>query len=418
MEVVLDVDGMLAQFAAERLVRVDELRRSHLAGADFAGRMLTEVVMRGVRLELAAALRVTEYAAGNLLGVAEAVVNRYPDVLRALREGRITERHAEILVAGLDELEPDLRGEVAVEALGLAEREPVGVFRRELRTLIDTARVVTLAARQEAALARRRVWVEDDGDGMSWTHMYGPAVEAHAIQARVTAIAKTIVGVEGETRTLDQVRADVLADLLIDGVAPSHPDQARGIRATVVVTVPALALLQEGDAGVAGAGCDPAVVEGVGPIPIVRARELCGGETQWMRVLTHPETGMVLSVGRDRYTPPASLRRVVRWRADRCMAPGCGVPASRCEIDHTVAWEHGGTTSLQNLAPLCKGHHRVKHHGGWELRQVPDSGGVVEWVSPAGRRYLVEPKRRVPVFRVSNTDTGDTDTDVNHAAPF
>ena len=77
------------------------------------------------------------------------------------------------------------------------------------------------------------------------------------------------------------------------------------------------------------------------------------------------------------------------------------MPASRCEVDHTVAWEHSGDTALENLAPLCKGHHTVKHHGGWRLRQVPDSGGAVEWTSPAGRRYVVEPERRVPVFTVS-----------------
>jgi hypothetical protein len=122
----------------------------------------------------------------------------------------------------------------------------------------------------------------------------------------------------------------------------------------------------------------------------------------WMRVLTHPETGMVLSVGRTQYSPPASLRRLAKWRADRCMGPGCGMPASRCEVDHTIAWEHGGDTALENLAPLCKGHHKVKHHGGWHLKQIPDSGGAVEWTSPAGRRYVVEPERRVPVFTVSS----------------
>ena len=77
------------------------------------------------------------------------------------------------------------------------------------------------------------------------------------------------------------------------------------------------------------------------------------------------------------------------------------MPASRCEIDHTLAWEDGGTTSLDNLAPICRGHHRVKHHGGWQVRQVPGSGGALEWTSPAGRRYVVEPERRVPVFRPS-----------------
>ena len=117
-----------------------------------------------------------------------------------------------------------------------------------------------------------------------------------------------------------------------------------------------------------------------------------------MRVLTHPETGIVVSVGRDRYRPPPELRRLVRWRAETCMAPGCNIPAARCEIDHNVAWEHGGTTSLGNLAPFCKGHHIVKHHGDWCVEQIQGSGGAMMWTSPSGRQYRVEPERRTPVF--------------------
>jgi HNH endonuclease. len=168
-----------------------------------------------------------------------------------------------------------------------------------------------------------------------------------------------------------------------------------------VVTVPALALLDQPHAADDNARTvGPAVVEGLGPIPLQRARELCGGAKGWMRVLTHPETGMVLSVGRDQYRPPASLQRLVKWRADRCMAPGCGIPASRCQIDHSLAWEHGGATALTNLGPLCTGHHTVKHHGGWTLRQYDD--GTIEWISPSGRHYVVTPERRVPVFRATD----------------
>jgi hypothetical protein len=237
---------------------------------------------------------------------------------------------------------------------------------------------------------------------MAWTHKLGPAVEARAEFDRATAMAKIILAQEGETRTLDQIRADVMGDLLIEGTTTAHPAEARGIRASVVVTVPVLALLAQDDQDVAASGSDPATVEGVGPIPIAKARELCGADATWMRVLTHPETGMVLSVGRTNYSPPASLKRLVKWRADRCMGPGCGMPASRCDVDHTVAWEHGGDTALENLAPLCRGHHMVKHHGGWRLRQVPGTGGAVEWISPTGRRYVVAPERRVPVFSVSD----------------
>lgn len=401
LDLVVEAADMVAVFAAQRLARVDAMRREALEDATRHGRELTDVVERGVRLELAAALRITEHAAGEMLHHAEALVHRYPAVLASLGRAGMTERHAEILVSGLDEVEPELRDLLLPRALESAESQPVGTFRRSLRRLIDDARSVTLAERHDAALTKRRVAIEQADDGMAWLHLFVPAVEAQAIHARATAMAKLIVAQQGETRTLDQVRADVICDLLIEGSTDLHPEQARGIRASVVVTVPALALLAGNDAARAEADLEPAVVEGIGPIPLDRARELCGGADGWTRILTHPETGAVLSVGRDLYRPPASLRRIVRWRADRCMAPGCGMPASRCEIDHTIAWERGGSTSLDNLAPICRGHHRVKHHGGWQVRQLPGSGGALEWTSPAGRQYVVQPERRVPVFRPS-----------------
>jgi hypothetical protein len=400
VDLVLEVDAMLAVFAAQRLERIDAMRREALADAARFAREVSDVTERSVRLELAAALRVTEYAAGALIAQAEAVVRRYPAVLDSLSGARMTPRHAELLVDALDATEPHLRDRVLERGIALAEIESVGAFRRSLRSIVDSVRAVTLAARHEEALKDRRVVLEQAGDGMAWLSAYLPAVEAHAIQGRLTAIAKVLGAREGETRSLDERRADVFGDLLIEGEAGVHPAEARGIRATVAVTVPVLALLDAGGAEVVDGVT--ATVEGVGPIPLERARELCGAAEGWMRILTHPETGMVLSVGRDHYRPPPSLRRLVRWRADRCMAPGCGVPASRCEIDHTIAWEHGGPTALDNLAPLCKGHHTVKHHGGWTVTQIDGSGGALEWTSPAGRRYRVEPERRVPVFRAAD----------------
>jgi hypothetical protein len=67
--------------------------------------------------------------------------------------------------------------------------------------------------------------------------------------------------------------------LLIDGHTDLHPAETRDIRATV--TVPALALLDPDPAGAV------ATVEGIGPIPFDRARELCGGAKDWMRVRRH-----------------------------------------------------------------------------------------------------------------------------------
>src|SRR5690606_10155980 len=42
-----------------------------------------------------------------------------------------------------------------------------------------------------------------------------------------------------------------------------------------------------------------------------------------------------------------------------------------------------------NLAQLCRGHHTLKHHGGWNVSQT--NGGVMHWESPAGRTYTDRP---------------------------
>ncbi|HWR86047.1 MAG TPA: DUF222 domain-containing protein [Rhodoglobus sp.] len=473
---VVETATMMSVFAAQRLGRVDAMRREALAEAAGRGAGVRDVVERAIRLELAAAMRITEYAAGRLIVLSEALVHRYPAVLEALAGGRVTEKHAEIYVDLVDQVTPQLRDQVIGPGLVLAEAEPVGSFRRALRDLIARVEASTLEQRHQAALAQRRVWVEQAADGMSLLGLHHPAVEVHAIFGRVTAMAKVIAAAEGETRSLDQIRADLVADLLIDGTTAHVPAAASGIKAQVVVTVPVLSLLDDENAAtstnathpdtstepanadaVAGAeaavdttasasgaadagatvgagvtvdadssntdtdaaagvggpirarqpGVDPPVVEGIGPVPLSVARRLCGGDAKWMRVLTHPETGMVLSVGRDRYDPPAALRRLVKWRADRCMAPGCSMPASRCEIDHQIRWTDGGHTCLDNNAPFCKGHHIVKDNTDWTVRQIPGSGGAIEWTSPTGRRYIVQPQRRVPTFTTTRTHTDD-----------
>jgi len=89
------------------------------------------------------------------------------------------------------------------------------------------------------------------------------------------------------------------------------------------------------------------------------------------------------------YRPSRKLQHLVKVRNARCTAPGCGRSASRCDLDHTLAWEHGGITCECDLAPLCRHHHRCKQAEGWRLEQ-PEPG-VLKWRTPAGRRYTTTP---------------------------
>ena len=104
--------------------------------------------------------------------------------------------------------------------------------------------------------------------------------------------------------------------------------------------------------------------------------------------------GATLSVGRDRYVVPRDLRMWLRVRDEYCRFPGCGRAASHSDVDHTRDWQHGGTTSADNLAHLCPSHHRLKHHTRWRVQH--DGGGTLLWTAPSGRTYRTEPAHALP----------------------
>ncbi|HKE65806.1 MAG TPA: DUF222 domain-containing protein [Micromonosporaceae bacterium] len=91
----------------------------------------------------------------------------------------------------------------------------------------------------------------------------------------------------------------------------------------------------------------------------------------------------------SRRTPNAALAQWIATRDRTCRAPGCRVPARVADIDHTVDHSAGGTTTHDNLAVLCRHHHRLKHEGGWFVSQP--APGTLTWTSPAGRTYVREP---------------------------
>ncbi len=94
----------------------------------------------------------------------------------------------------------------------------------------------------------------------------------------------------------------------------------------------------------------------------------------------HAETG---------YQPSRKLQHLIRTRSTRCTAPGCGRPAARCDLDHTLAWDKGGLTCECGVAPLCRHHHRCKQARGWQLNQ-PEPG-VLQWRTPHGRTFTTTP---------------------------
>ncbi len=90
------------------------------------------------------------------------------------------------------------------------------------------------------------------------------------------------------------------------------------------------------------------------------------------------------------YTPTEKIREHVIVRDGTCVFPWCGRNARHCDLDHIVAYDHdhpdrGGPTSTDNLAALCRLHHRFKTHGRWRYEMTDP--GVYLWTSPLGHTY-------------------------------
>jgi len=357
-----------------------------------------QLAHRVLASEVACALRVPERSAERLIDESDKLVRHLSATHRALAEGSISYRHAQVIIDEARSLPDAALPGFESAMLPVAARLTAARLRPRARVERERCHPESIEQRVKASEAERNVSLEPAHDGMAWLSAFLPAARASAIYERVTMVAldlkRTASGSGDDSRTLSQLRADVFADLLVDGVVEATGCGA-GIRATVHVTVPVERLLgrattHASPAPITSAFIPQAELEGYGPLDDNTARELAAGAPSFTRLLRHPESGAVLSVGRDRYAVPADLTAALRIRDRTCRFPGCGRSARRSDIDHTVDWQFGGTTSIDNLAHLCPAHHQLKHRSAWKVSQ--QGGGVLRWRSPSGSTYVTHPE--------------------------
>lgn len=104
-----------------------------------------------------------------------------------------------------------------------------------------------------------------------------------------------------------------------------------------------------------------------------------------------------LDLGRTKRLFTAHQRRAAENRYGGCAFPGCEKPPGWTEGHHwRQPWAMGGTTNLEDLAPLCASDHRRVHRDDVPIRM---RDGVLEfYVTPRGRgakRWLSNSRYRV-----------------------
>ena len=116
-------------------------------------------------------------------------------------------------------------------------------------------------------------------------------------------------------------------------------------------------------------------IDGQGPVPVPVVESLL---VDSLLALVVTEADDIRSVVHGGRTINAALRTALVFRDRGCVVPGCGADR-HLEIDHVVPLASGGRTTLDNLATLCRHHHRLKTYGGMVLTRRGPSDADPGW---------------------------------------
>ncbi len=323
--------------------------------------------------EIRAALNLTRRAADTELSFALDLKQRLPKVHQMLMDGSIDVRRARTIDHETCHLTMATARGVVERIVEVAPNLTTGQLRARIKKLCIQTDANEAKKRYDQAVDARRLVAEPTTDGTA--NLAGLDLAPHKVAAvtrRINGIARSLRG-DGETRSMDQLRADVYLDLL---QGTDYQTKATGV-VHMTVDLDTLTGLTE----------HPGDLNGFTPVISDIARQVAVDQpdSEWRYTVTDTQTGQPLASGITQRRPTASDRRHVEARDSHCVFPGCRMPASDCDLDHTTTWAEGGPTTPGNLVSLCRTDHRLRHNG-WIYKQLPN--GATQWTSPLGHTYI------------------------------
>ncbi len=321
--------------------------------------------------EIRTALTLTRRAADSELGLATDLKERLPTLWAALDAGDIDLRRAKTIVYGISHLPEGTARRIVERVVEQAAKLTTGQLAARIRRLCVETDPDDAKPRYQQGVEERRMVAEANPDGTASLLGYQlPINRVTAASQRVNRLARTLK-TRGETRTLDQIRADVFLDLLQGGDLKTG--SADG---TVDIHFELTTLARLDD--------HPAELAGMGPVIADIARQVAADQNHSRWTYTVTDNGEPVATGTTRKRPTAAIKRQVHARYPTCIFPGCRMPATNCDLDHRKPWAQGGPTNTDHLAPACRHDHILRDHG-WQLQRLEN--GDHQYTSPLGHTY-------------------------------
>ncbi|HSV40297.1 MAG TPA: HNH endonuclease signature motif containing protein [Nocardioidaceae bacterium] len=396
--------GLIAASEREQVIqnaaRARQLQSVHDLAVCFGEDPTSMSPSSEVGLEIGGVLGVSEVTVWGWLTKHQQLTTWLPGVWALCESGRLDLWKAQVFLDAADTLADD--DEIAlfsadVDAYFAKYDDPTTAVVRLTRAKLQRAAQYRAMKRRRKdkevtyaeAFTKRRAWFRPDEHGMGSLGVRTAVHDLIAADYRLTLISKKRLESDDQNRTLDQMRADTMVDLLMgrlevtalnsdleddetaDGEDPAKTfgfsEVGAFARPVINVTVPISTLMGLDDA--------PGLLSGDITIPADLARAIAlGPDSTWYRLLTDAG-GRFVELSTTSYAPTAAIWRTDVARDRTCVWPGCCRPSVVCDIDHRVPFPHGETSTC-NTWPLCRRHHLAKHAAGYTV-VIEDDGSYL-----------------------------------------
>jgi Domain of unknown function (DUF222)/HNH endonuclease len=410
-----DLDRLSETARAERVMllrpmveRLEGQWLKELAGVDARGAAGAEagVQFGSTASWLRARLLMTAGAAASAVRTARALFRGpLPESGKALCAGEISAAHAKVLASGTKHLPDHVVADAEATLLDAARPLDPHWLRQtaaHLEYTFDPDRADRAAQRR---YERRGLWFTTTMDRMLAVHGQLPPEAGQVVLTVLDSLSRPAD--HHDTRSGGQRTADALEELARQRLESGRLPITGGVRPQLSVIVDLQSLTGDpggpgrpgrlgGEMGWAGPlepeacrrlACDATVTRVVvsrQPLeacdrrpdrdpqdPTAREGWLEAVLARLPQVLGGAPT-MPLNLGRSTRVVSAAQRSALAVRDGGCVFPGCSRPLAWCEAHHVWHWLDGGPTDLDNLALVCRAHHRAIHEGGWRLIRGPD----------------------------------------------
>ena len=283
-----------------------------------------------------------------------------PDVVRAAKDGWITQDHAELIAASHKRASMSVEEQLDLLAVGV--QQTCDDFKNTLLEA-ETQRLAAQGLNPTEQQHKRRTAKIFNGDNdMVVLHAELDQLAGEKIRTAIDAMTTQMFKQDyrsGNDRSFEQRNADALVHLITQTTSRNHttnlattntnPEPEPQPQQTTVI------LTADYDT-ITGQLKAANLIDGT-PISINTIRRLACQANILPAIFNNKAQPLYL--GRSKRTHTKAQLHALYKRDKQCTS--CGIRATNCEVHHIQPWQHGGTTNIDNLTLLCPTCHQQTH---------------------------------------------------------